>query len=892
MWIGTRWIAVAILLANPLLSFQYAADAQSAKCAKCLTKSGLRIVSSSPDVSNNSLRLSTQQFILSPITQYFPGPQGQTIMTMDFPGIVWDKPSQLIHSPNSEIETIRIGQFQCDPAIFRISISTFNPAILKKISVETQGGSLYLRFPPGAQTATKSGTLIPLSAQKDEYLSAVSSSGAGTYGKSSVAYANSPAMNVGAGLFRDPQGRQIPLIQTAPAIAHGLALKPRTYVGKLPPQAPPPMANNQTPFAAPNNFPQQHPIVGGYNGQPYVVGQAPPPGSNVARSGGTLTAPQMMPNYPPPPGQARPQYQPQAASGSAGGSSPWLAALGIPFVAAGATAAFLGRSTVAATNKLVSLPTGSSAPPTASAPAAATTPPNAPPVVTTPPPTPIFNAPSIVTGGQAYPSSPASSGNNNIYYVANNPGKQSSSLGPILGAAAIGAGAGLIAAGTWPRGKTATPNAPTGVAQNMPPQAPAIPSQLPINNNGTNGLANLPNLAPLPAGQAAPGALLAAGQLMGPNNGNELLGGLRNNEPFVSIIGKEPQEVIVRFNPNYSTYRTFRLEDPPRYVIDINNGPIEWDIEQTDLEAGSRLSSVRIGKPDAEGVTRVVLDLSQSKLNINENYDQSKGWLHLTFAQTALPRPNTTTAAGKVVVLDAGHGGSDPGAQRGSVQEKELTLAITKKLERFLQSRGMKTIMTRNDDTFISLEERVRITNNNAPDAFISVHINSLETNSAIQGIETYYQTEQSRPLADKIHQSLVSELGVPNRSVRKARFYVVNHTPIPAVLAEVGFISNKDERNKLISSDYQERIAEAIGQGVMLYLAVKPVQAAIPGNEVPAPSYKPEMQSIKSVKSTSLIWTAPPPTKIITPPPSQIPSAPSKSKKSKKRFAWLRNIY
>ncbi|MBY0360214.1 MAG: N-acetylmuramoyl-L-alanine amidase [Candidatus Obscuribacterales bacterium] len=842
-------------------------------------------MSSSPEVSNNSLRLNTQQFILSPITQYFPGPQGQTIMTMDFPGIVWDKPSQLIHPPNSEIESIRIGQFQCDPIIFRISITAFNPAILKKISVETQGGSLYLRFPPAA---TKNGTLIPLSAQKDEYLSAGSSS--------SIAYTktNSPAINTGGGLFWDTQGRQFPLVQTAPAVAHGLAPKPRTYGGKLPVQAPPPMANNQTPFAAPHNFPQQHPLVGGYNGQPYVIGQAPVPGPNIARSGGTLTAPQMMPNYPPPPPQYRPQYQPQSASGSTGGgSSPWLAALGIPFVAAGATAAFLGRSTVAGTNKLVSLPSGNSTPPAAPpVSSAAAPPPSAAPVTT-----PVFSAPAVVSGGQIYPSNnpPTSSGNNNIYYVANNPGKQSSSLGPILGAAALGTGAGLIAAGTWPRGKSTTPNAPTGIAQNMPPQAPTIPAQLPINNNGTSGLANLPNLTPLPVGQSAPGALLAAGQLMGPSNGNEpgLLGGLHNKEPFVSIIGKEPQEVIVRFNPNYSTYRAFRLEDPPRYVIDVNNGPTEWDIEQTDLETSSRLSSVRIGKPEAEGnITRVVLDLAQNKLSINESFDRSNGWLHLTFGTAALPRPNTTTAAGKVVVLDAGHGGSDPGAQRGSVQEKELTLAITKKLERYLQSRGMKTIMTRNDDTFISLEERVRITNSSAPDAFVSVHINSLETNSAIQGIETYYQTEQSRPLADKIHQSLVSELGVPNRSVRKARFYVVNHTPIPAVLAEVGFISNKDERNKLISSDYQERIAEAIGQGVMLYLAVKPVQAAIPGNEVPASSYKPEMQSIKSVKSTSLIWTAPPPTKIITPPPSQIPTAPSISKKPKKRFAWLRNIY
>src|SRR6185295_4598534 len=126
--------------------------------------------------------------------------------------------------------------------------------------------------------------------------------------------------------------------------------------------------------------------------------------------------------------------------------------------------------------------------------------------------------------------------------------------------------------------------------------------------------------------------------------------------------------------------------------------------------------------------------------------------------------------------------------------------------------------MTRSDDTFVSLEDRARLTNTMHPDAFVSIHINSLETDRDIKGIETYYQTEQSRGLAEKVHAQLVEKLQVPDRSVRKARFYVVNHTDRPAILAEVGFISNKDERDKLISSDYQAKVAESVGQGVILY--------------------------------------------------------------------------
>ncbi|MBI4532928.1 MAG: N-acetylmuramoyl-L-alanine amidase, partial [Candidatus Melainabacteria bacterium] len=114
-------------------------------------------------------------------------------------------------------------------------------------------------------------------------------------------------------------------------------------------------------------------------------------------------------------------------------------------------------------------------------------------------------------------------------------------------------------------------------------------------------------------------------------------------------------------------------------------------------------------------------------------------------------------------------------------------------------------------------------------------HINSLETNSTISGIETYYQTEQSKELASKLHESLVGKLGVPDRAIRKARFYVINHTSVPAVLAEVGFISNRQEREKLISSDYQWQVANALAHGVILYLANESPIAQSSGKSVKA---------------------------------------------------------
>ena len=123
----------------------------------------------------------------------------------------------------------------------------------------------------------------------------------------------------------------------------------------------------------------------------------------------------------------------------------------------------------------------------------------------------------------------------------------------------------------------------------------------------------------------------------------------------------------------------------------------------------------------------------------------------------------------------------------------------------------------------------MRITNSLNPTLFLSVHINAMESANDIHGIETYYQTDQSKLLADAIHERLVAGLEAPDRAIRKARFYVIKNTPVPAVLAEVGFISNKEERDKLISSDYQAKVAEALEQGVMLYLD-KRIAAKGPG--------------------------------------------------------------
>ncbi|MBU6452511.1 MAG: N-acetylmuramoyl-L-alanine amidase [Cyanobacteria bacterium REEB67] len=286
-------------------------------------------------------------------------------------------------------------------------------------------------------------------------------------------------------------------------------------------------------------------------------------------------------------------------------------------------------------------------------------------------------------------------------------------------------------------------------------------------------------------------------------------------------------------------FKGFRLHDPERYVIDIPNCRGLADATLPDLNTSSLISSLRVGLPNqAEGVGRLVLQLTDPQVNVAGNFTPGSNYLSVTIGKGLMigaesgqaekysspditPGPIIVPRAPSetVIVLDAGHGGTDPGAMRADIQEKDITLGIIEKLKKILETKGARIVLTRHDDTFVSLEDRVKITNQVGPNLFLSVHINSLESTSNIYGIETYFQTELSRPLAERVHASLVAGLAAPDRNIRRARFYVINHTPVPAILAEVGYITNKAERDKLNSAEYQQKIASALARGVMLYL-------------------------------------------------------------------------
>lgn len=175
----------------------------------------------------------------------------------------------------------------------------------------------------------------------------------------------------------------------------------------------------------------------------------------------------------------------------------------------------------------------------------------------------------------------------------------------------------------------------------------------------------------------------------------------------------------------------------------------------------------------------------------------------------------------KAVVLDAGHGGSDYGAIRAGINEKDINLDIVKRVQAILATKNISVALTRDNDEFISLPDRTNICANNSPDIFVSVHVNS-SAKPEINGIETHYYHEQGLQLANTVHACLVSNVKAKDRGLFKSKFYVINHTDVPAILVEIGFISNSAERVELINEARKQQTAKAIAEGILKYLNSK----------------------------------------------------------------------
>src|SRR5436853_140783 len=168
------------------------------------------------------------------------------------------------------------------------------------------------------------------------------------------------------------------------------------------------------------------------------------------------------------------------------------------------------------------------------------------------------------------------------------------------------------------------------------------------------------------------------------------------------------------------------------------------------------------------------------------------------------------------VVVDAGHGGKDNGAyRRYGPPEKIVALDVAQRLERNLRESQMKTVMTRDSDVFIPLNDRVAIENKQKNAIFVSIHFND-SRRRGIRGFETYYHSGASLDLANRIQQKLMTIPNSANGGIHTANFRVLRNATCPAVLVECGYLSNRNEGNRARDWEYRELLADRIAEAIV----------------------------------------------------------------------------
>jgi N-acetylmuramoyl-L-alanine amidase len=285
---------------------------------------------------------------------------------------------------------------------------------------------------------------------------------------------------------------------------------------------------------------------------------------------------------------------------------------------------------------------------------------------------------------------------------------------------------------------------------------------------------------------------------------------------LVQSIFVQKDQLVIRTTMDKPEVKVFFLQNPNRAVIDVVYTKPEELGEIIPVESlliqGVRYSYFN----NAPDTTRVVLDLAD-RVDVATKVRGNEIWLTLT--------PKIFK-----VVIDAGHGGTDPGGiGTTGYYEKDFNLDLTLRLAELLAANPrIQVILTRSEDQFLELGERAKIANEVSADLFISLHANKF-TKSTVRGIETYYLKDDSKDLATAIHSVLLPITGFPDRGVKQGNFKVIRETNMPATLLEIGFLSNTEEEAQLKSPEFRQKVAEGIAQAIIQYLDFPQV----PTNEV-----------------------------------------------------------
>ena len=236
----------------------------------------------------------------------------------------------------------------------------------------------------------------------------------------------------------------------------------------------------------------------------------------------------------------------------------------------------------------------------------------------------------------------------------------------------------------------------------------------------------------------------------------------------------------------------------------IGTSPYNWELKFVGLESNS-FRSIEEGNILRNSIKRTYEKIKIQDLDIST-------------------LPNVPYGKYKVVI-DPGHGGSDPGAVGiNGLRETDIVLEVSKSVSAFLTNKGVKTILTRNFERTLDLQPRVTKANNSQANAFVSIHANATRgKRKDVNGLETYYYSGyKGYSLAKNIQkQILIFSPQSPDRGVRRSRFYVIRKTSMPAALVEIGFVTGMYDADLLRQKAYRDKMSFAIAKGILNYLRV-----------------------------------------------------------------------
>jgi len=301
-------------------------------------------------------------------------------------------------------------------------------------------------------------------------------------------------------------------------------------------------------------------------------------------------------------------------------------------------------------------------------------------------------------------------------------------------------------------------------------------------------------------------------------------------------LSADESQLLIRTNGPLADYDQGWDRRSAAYRVSLPGARLSEGIERPRYRQGGPLLRVRLRQEDNQAIA-ILLDPAKG-VRIGELNQVSNTLLALSLQRPVVNPPSTAkvTPAPKnpsltlptlppsrgrqVVIIDPGHGGPDPGAIGiGGLREKDLVLPISIEVAKLLEQQGVQVILTRDRDIDLDLEPRVRLAERSRASVFVSIHANAINLGRPdVNGVETYYYTSGDG-LARTIHNSILGGLRARDRGVRRARFYVLRKTSMPAVLVEIGFVTGREDAANLSKPAYRSQMAAAIARGILQYM-------------------------------------------------------------------------